>query len=450
MAAVPAPQQAALVPPAPPAPGVQQPAQQQQPNPQAQSPAPVQPHLFSVENHLNKDSLPHLAIRHGLLHDTQDSWEAYLSRDLRSELFDEVLFPYVWPFARHGGHNVDPLHKHVVKDRTVVVSEDPKLHLVWSGNVVYLKPVPEYLFNHEFWLNFLAPQQQQQGQQPGQQPQPQQQPQQGHQQQPQPQPQQPPHQQPHQQPPAPPPTPPPIPLPIPPPLNPQHRHHQQIQPPTPREKNYRSTLGFLRSYALLIQHESDFLIAHRAGLLPSYISFPKFQKFITPFRQLTDEQISSPRYFYGQFRLNRLNLVAFFVKLAHSLHFISFPSIPTQYHPAGVVLLQKERIPWHYQEDRWTMKQYIKDYAAPLVFVFAVFSLVLGSMQVVLAALGPEKTWAGFVKASWGFSVATIIFSVGALLVVLIAGVVVFLAEFWWAAGRRWKGRRGRQGGQGP
>ena len=48
----------------------------------------------------------------------------------------------------------------------------------------------------------------------------------------------------------------------------------------------------LRSYGLLIWHESDFAIAHRAGLLPPHVSFFKFQRFSRPFRSLADTDVS--------------------------------------------------------------------------------------------------------------------------------------------------------------
>ncbi|KAJ3576629.1 hypothetical protein NPX13_g3633 [Xylaria arbuscula] len=60
----------------------------------------------------------------------------------------------------------------------------------------------------------------------------------------------------------------------------------------PQYDRHRAALGFLRSYGLLIQHESDFIIAQWANLLPKYVSFQRFQVFIQTFRSYSDDQVS--------------------------------------------------------------------------------------------------------------------------------------------------------------
>jgi len=65
-------------------------------------------------------------------------------------------------------------------------------------------------------------------------------------------------------------------------------------------------LGFLRSYALLVDSESDFEIAQQEKLIPKDIAYDDFQHFIDQFRNLSDESVAD-RYHYGQMRLTRLN-----------------------------------------------------------------------------------------------------------------------------------------------
>lgn len=88
-------------------------------------------------------------------------------------------------------------------------------------------------------------------------------------------------------------------------------------------------------------------------------------------------------------------------------------------------------VPWDYQEQIWQTGQYLRKYAAPLIFIFAILSLILSSMQVVLAARDPD-TWETFVRVSWGFAVATIIFTTvpifGAFAVA--AAVVIVQGQF--------------------
>jgi hypothetical protein len=72
----------------------------------------------------------------------------------------------------------------------------------------------------------------------------------------------------------------------------------------------KAALGFLRSYAFLIQHKSDFLLAadksNNTLLVPGKVSFSEFVGFISSFKRITDDNVS-PRYQFGQLRLTRLN-----------------------------------------------------------------------------------------------------------------------------------------------
>ena len=87
--------------------------------------------------------------------------------------------------------------------------------------------------------------------------------------------------------------------------------------------------------------------------------------------------------------------------------------------------------------------QYIQRFGAPILFVFAAISLILSAMQVVATALG-ERTWEGFVRASWGFSVGVIIGIVG-LVVVTAGGVIGFwISQLRFAV--RMKGKEEKEG----
>ncbi|CAG8978700.1 hypothetical protein HYALB_00004683, partial [Hymenoscyphus albidus] len=75
-------------------------------------------------------------------------------------------------------------------------------------------------------------------------------------------------------------------------------------------------MGFLVSYAALVAHESDFYIAQDRHLIPADVTWRKWQIFI---RQILTSSKSvqsdvADRFIYGEIRLNRLNLVYFFIK----------------------------------------------------------------------------------------------------------------------------------------
>jgi hypothetical protein len=49
-----------------------------------------------------------------------------------------------------------PLHGHVMIGRQIVITERADLHLVWHGNTIYLKPLPDYLLAYEIWADTIT------------------------------------------------------------------------------------------------------------------------------------------------------------------------------------------------------------------------------------------------------------------------------------------------------
>ncbi|CAJ2513956.1 Uu.00g020750.m01.CDS01 [Anthostomella pinea] len=47
----------------------------------------------------------------------------------------------LWWMSKQDSANIFPLHWQLVKQRTVIVTEDPKLHLVWIHNRIFIKPL---------------------------------------------------------------------------------------------------------------------------------------------------------------------------------------------------------------------------------------------------------------------------------------------------------------------
>lgn len=80
-------------------------------------------------------------------------WQ-FLEDDLISPEL-ELMAPYLWLMSKPDSHNVSPLHRQRVKGRRIVISEDPKLHLVWYYDKIFLKPLPQYLLSYQFWETYL-------------------------------------------------------------------------------------------------------------------------------------------------------------------------------------------------------------------------------------------------------------------------------------------------------
>lgn len=69
----------------------------------------------------------------------------------------DAIAPYLWTMSMQSSSNVSALHRQKVKGREIVVSEDPKLHLVWHYNRIFIKPLVSW-YCHEQFLYGLNPQ----------------------------------------------------------------------------------------------------------------------------------------------------------------------------------------------------------------------------------------------------------------------------------------------------
>ena len=67
----------------------------------------------------------------------------------------EIMAPYMWMLSTQSSANVSPIHHQHVKGRQVIVTEDPRLHIVWIYNRIFIKPIPYYLLSHAFWECYL-------------------------------------------------------------------------------------------------------------------------------------------------------------------------------------------------------------------------------------------------------------------------------------------------------
>ncbi|KAM0226848.1 hypothetical protein ACHAPO_012033 [Fusarium lateritium] len=178
---------------------------------------------------------------------------------------------------------------------------------------------------------------------------------------------------------------------------------------SPLEKSVRQSLleaisGFLRSYSYLIRHKSDFRLAtgDDLQLIPKSITYAQFVNFMDHC-DIRDSS-ASPRYQFGELRLTRLN---FWCK----------------------IFLYKS----NYQRVEWQYGAHFAQYYGPLLFIFALISLLTSAMQVVLAAqdvLQPDDSWLIFAKVSMGFSVFTIFFVACTASALLIALILMVLKEF--------------------
>jgi hypothetical protein len=293
--------------------------------------------------------------------------QAFLSGELDTLVLDE-LYSKLWLVARRSGRSIDPLHQQKVKGRDIVPTEDPKLHLVWQHDKIYLKPIPLCLLNHDFWTTYL-------------------------------------------------------------PLRTSSRisGSQNKRNHLAPGSYHSAAVGFLRSYAFLVQHHLDFILARESHLIPAEIDWIKWSTFIAKFRRIEDDRVAK-RYHYGQLRLSRLNWAV------------------------RIFRPQTASTVWFYEIPYWSTNLYVERAFGPLILAFACLSLVLSSMQVVLAVpadgLGIERLDSSGLgamrRAFWVFSITVLLLS-GLLWFLLL--VIPFSMIGWQLSwGFRNRGRSGVKG----
>ncbi|KAH7137367.1 hypothetical protein B0J13DRAFT_677396 [Dactylonectria estremocensis] len=113
--------------------------------------------------------------------------------------------------------------------------------------------------------------------------------------------------------------------------------------------------GFLKTYSMLIVHESDFDLAKELRLLPEWIDWVSWCHFIQEFHRLSAKHVAK-RYHYGEIRLTRLNS---FSSLLYGSCF---------------------------EEVQYNYATYFARFGAPYVFVFGAITVLLTALQTGLAA----------------------------------------------------------------
>ncbi|KAF3926110.1 hypothetical protein ABW21_db0202159 [Orbilia brochopaga] len=105
------------------------------------------------DKHLNQRYLPasYRTKRDLILVPSYDDLE-FLQRELLVKRLDDVR-KHLWLVGRPMPPR--PLHYQLVLSRNIVITETMDLHLVWSGSRIFLKPIPAYLLDSNFWATHL-------------------------------------------------------------------------------------------------------------------------------------------------------------------------------------------------------------------------------------------------------------------------------------------------------
>lgn len=240
----------------------------------------------------------------------------------------ENIAQRLWILSTESSSNVNALHRQRVKGRQIIITEEPRLHLLWFHDRIFIKPLPRYMLYHAFWTA---------------------------------------------------------------------TEESLIQLD---EDVRRAALGFLRTYRYLVRYSSDFAIGQHEGLIPKDITWEAFSLLISDV-DIPDAE-TSKRYGYGEIRLSRLNLYA-------------------------PILLGR----LHYEQLQGQYSDVFARLYGPLLFVFAILSIILNAMQVELTVeqLQPSSL-ASFWRFCRIFSLATLSVT-GVLTVSIFATLMRMILSEW-------------------
>lgn len=247
-----------------------------------------------------------------------------------------------------------PLHYQLLLGRQIAVAERMDMHLVWTGGWIFLKPIPRFLLEPAFW----------------------------------------------------------------------HAHLSCRDRPCAKDgqgcrgRLRAAALGFLFSYAALLRHESDFLLAQANYLLPAEVRWPAWRALV---RQILETghiyQKVDPRFIYGELRLSRLNKIYLLSRRPLLRGYI------THWHQYGA---------------------FFRDNFAWLASATVYIAIVLTAMQVGLATSLAQSS--AFQSASYGLTIFSILGPLVAAGLIVLA-FCYMLVNNWMEAVRYKRKRFGEFGG---
>lgn len=84
----------------------------------------------------------------------QESVDNYLRRELDLSRLDDI-HQHLW-LAGRSSVGARALHRQLMIGRVIIITEQADLHLVWQDSRIYIRPMPEFLLNFQFWDQCLC------------------------------------------------------------------------------------------------------------------------------------------------------------------------------------------------------------------------------------------------------------------------------------------------------
>ncbi|KAJ4474307.1 hypothetical protein J3R30DRAFT_3295641 [Lentinula aciculospora] len=153
----------------------------------------------------------------------------FLCRELAVPRLNDI-HRYLWIAGWQ--ESIHPLHWHLMVRRSIIITEDPDMHLICTDWAIFVKPLPVCLLCYDDYYQYIS-------------------------------------------------------------------NHDSLS---------LAARGFLRSYARLLVHESDFLLAKQHNLLPQAMKWVDWRPLAQELELISSESVNK-RYRYGELRLARLNWI---------------------------------------------------------------------------------------------------------------------------------------------
>jgi hypothetical protein len=83
----------------------------------------------------------------------RDELDQYLNLELRTSKLDDI-HQYLWLAGLP--RSARPLHRQRLMNRTIVITESPDEHLIWHESRIFIKPLPTFLLDHNYWQTHLC------------------------------------------------------------------------------------------------------------------------------------------------------------------------------------------------------------------------------------------------------------------------------------------------------
>lgn len=93
--------------------------------------------------------VPPSALPGALLVDADKSVSTHLELLLRPKLLSGAMHKHLWWAGLPG--NIRPLQRQLHLQREFIATDKAGMHLVWTGNTLFLTPLPACLLSHSFW-----------------------------------------------------------------------------------------------------------------------------------------------------------------------------------------------------------------------------------------------------------------------------------------------------------